>query len=206
MGVEAAGHRTALQMAQEALAGGVTMLQLREKHAQLKQVMEQGKQLRDLCREFSVPFIVNDRIDVALLLDADGVHVGQDDLPGLAARRLLGDDKIIGISAGTMEEAEWAMENGADYLGVGPIFSTSTKPDAGEAIGTGLIRDIAARWDVPLVGIGGINHNNASQVIAAGAHGVAVVSAITQQHDPRNAGYTLAENVRIALYNRSTDT
>ncbi|MCS7459401.1 thiamine phosphate synthase [Paenibacillus doosanensis] len=196
MGLEGHGGRTALEIAREALEGGVTILQLREKNAPLKQVLEQGAKLRDLCREYRVPFLVNDRVDVAVLLNADGVHVGQDDIPGLAARQLLGGDKIVGISAGSMEEAEWAMAQGADYLGVGPVYATSTKPDAGEAIGTGLIGDIARRWSVPTVGIGGIHSGNAASVIQAGAGGVAVVSAITKQSNPLQAA---AELKRIVL-------
>lgn len=198
MGLEGYEHLTALQLAREAIAGGVTMIQLREKNAPLRQVLTQGAQLRELCRELGVPFFVNDRVDVAILLDADGVHVGQDDIPGMAARKLLGDDKIIGISAGTIEEAEWAMENGADYLGVGPIYSTATKQDAGEAIGTALISAISQRWTVPVVGIGGINTENAAVIIEAGAHGVAVVSAITKQHKPLLAAQTLARTVQTA--------
>ncbi|MCR8633576.1 thiamine phosphate synthase [Paenibacillus radicis (ex Xue et al. 2023)] len=199
MGLEGYAHLTALQLAREAIAGGVTMVQLREKNAPLKQVLAQGAQLRELCRELNVPFLVNDRVDVAILLNADGVHVGQDDIPGVEARRLLGDDKIIGISAGTMEEAEWAMENGADYLGVGPVYSTATKQDAGEAIGTQLIAAVAQRWDIPVVGIGGINSENAAVIVEAGAHGVAVVSAITKQQNPFLAAQTLVSSLQKAL-------
>lgn len=195
MGLEECGGRTALQIAREAIAGGATMIQLREKNAPLKQVLEQGAELRELCRELGVPFLVNDRVDVALLLDADGVHVGQDDIPGAEARRLIGEDKIIGISAGTMEEAEWAMANGADYLGVGPVYATMTKQDAGEAVGTALIEAIASRWTIPVVGIGGIKHDNAAAVIEAGAKGVAVVSAITRQADPQSAAQAIAKAV-----------
>ncbi|MDF2962950.1 MAG: thiamine-phosphate pyrophosphorylase [Paenibacillus sp.] len=196
MGLDGHGDRTALQIAREAIKGGVTMIQLREKHAPLKQVLEQGAELRELCRELGVPFLVNDRIDVAILLNADGVHVGQDDLPGSEARKLLGEDKVIGISAGTIEEAEWAVANGADYLGVGPVYSTSTKQDAGEAIGTALISTITGRWPVPVVGIGGINQENAAAVVEAGAQGVAVVSAIINQLNPQAAAQNLSSAVQ----------
>ncbi|WP_028549400.1 thiamine phosphate synthase [Paenibacillus sp. UNC451MF] len=195
MGLEECGDRTALDIAREALEGGVTIVQLREKKAPLKQVLEQGAMLRDLCRQYGVPFLVNDRIDVALLLDADGVHVGQDDVPGIEARRLLGDNKIIGISAGTLEEAEWAMAQNPDYLGVGPVYATATKQDAGEAIGTSLIREIANRWSIPMVGIGGINNENTAAVIQAGARGVAVVSAITKHSEPKAAAEVLKQTV-----------
>lgn len=195
MGLEGYGSRTALEIAKEALEGGVTLLQLREKEAPLREVLRQGKLLRELCRSYKVPFVVNDRVDVAILLEADGVHVGQDDIPGLEARKLLGEDKIVGISAGTMEEAEWAVSQGADYLGVGAVYATSTKKDAGEAIGTGLIRQISERWSIPMVGIGGIQHDNAVQVIQAGADGVAVVSAITRATNPREAALEFAKKV-----------
>jgi len=198
MGLEGNGGRMALEIAQEALDGGVTLLQLREKDAPLKEVLRQGAQLRELCRKRAVPFIVNDRVDVAVLLDADGVHVGQDDIPGLEARKLLGDGKIVGISAGTMEEAEWAVSQGADYLGVGPVYVTSTKRDAGDAIGTSLISRIAERWSIPMVGIGGIQLDNAAQVVRAGADGVAVVSAIARSASPREAASALYETVVTA--------
>ncbi|WP_282941674.1 thiamine phosphate synthase [Paenibacillus sp. RC67] len=195
MGLDNYGNRTALDIAREALEGGVTIFQLREKKAPLKQVLEQGVLLRDLCRQYGVPFLVNDRVDVAILLDADGVHVGQDDIPGQEVRKLLGDNKIIGISAGSMEEAEWAMSQSPDYLGIGPVYATSTKQDAGDAIGTTLIREIANRWPVPMVGIGGIQDNNAASVIQAGAHGVAVVSAITKNSKPEDATARLKQIV-----------
>ncbi|TBL78365.1 thiamine phosphate synthase [Paenibacillus thalictri] len=202
MGLSGNGKWTAAEMAKEALEGGITLLQLREKDAPLHQVLEQGRQIRDLCRKYHVPFIVNDRVDVALLLDADGVHVGQDDIPGSDARKLLGPSKIIGISAGTMEEAEYAVAQGADYLGVGPIYATATKSDAGEPIGTNLMWQIQKRWSIPMVGIGGIGHDNAAQVIAAGGDGVAIVSAITKQAAPRSAASMLHQNVKAALSKR----
>lgn len=204
MGIVHNGDRTALDIAREALEGGVTIFQLREKEAPLKQVLEQGAQLRELCRQYGVPFLVNDRIDVAILLDADGVHVGQDDIPGLQARKLLGENKIVGISAGTMEEAEWAMAQNPDYLGVGPVYATSTKQDAGEAIGTSLIQQIADRWSIPMVGIGGIHNDNTAKVIQAGAKGVAVVSAITKHSQPRTAAAALKQTVLLSQEENST--
>jgi thiamine-phosphate pyrophosphorylase len=194
------GHasRTAQMIARAALKGGVTILQLRDKDAPLPVLLEEGRKIRELCRQYHVPFIVNDRVDVALLLDADGVHVGQEDIPGSAARKLLGDQKIVGISASSMEEAEIAIREGADYIGVGPIYATATKPDAGEPVGVGLIRQIRRAWSVPIVGIGGINADNAAAVIQAGAEGVAVVSAITRQDDPEKAAERLRSTVEAA--------
>ncbi|NHN28500.1 thiamine phosphate synthase [Paenibacillus agricola] len=203
MGLDGHGERTALEIAEEALAEGVTMIQLREKNAPLKEILKQGAQLKVLCQQYKVPFIVNDRVDVALLLDADGVHVGQDDLPGKEARQLLGPNKIIGISAGNLSEAEWAMASGADYLGVGPIYSTATKQDAGSAIGTGLIREIRERWAIPIVGIGGIDQSNTSEVILAGADGVAVVSAICSHPDPGYASRALLTIVQDTFSTQS---
>ncbi|KZE84236.1 thiamine-phosphate diphosphorylase [Paenibacillus elgii] len=194
--MDLSGHeeKSALDIARAALDGGVTMIQLREKKAPLSRVIEEGRALRELCREYGVPFLVNDRVDVALALDADGVHVGQDDLPGSEARKLLGEDKIIGISAGTMAEAERAMAEGADYLGVGAVYSTLTKGDAGEPIGTGLISEIKQRWPhTGMVGIGGIDASNAAPVVQAGADGVAVVSAIVRQSDPCSATWQLKQ-------------
>ncbi|TVY06759.1 thiamine phosphate synthase [Paenibacillus cremeus] len=189
--------RSALEIVREALEGGVTIVQLREKKAQLRQVLQEGAAIRQLCREYGVPFVVNDRVDLAMLLEADGVHVGQDDLPGSEARKLLGNEAIIGVSAGTMEEAEWAMAQGADYLGVGAIYSTLTKGDAGAPIGTGLLEQIHERWPhIGMVGIGGIQAANAVQVIEAGADGVAVVSAITKHSHPRESAQQLAETVQ----------
>lgn len=191
MGLDLAEGKTPLEIAAAAINGGVTVIQLREKHAPLKDVLKGGAELRALCRDRNIPFIVNDRVDVALLLDADGVHVGQDDIPGLEARRLLGPRKIVGISAGTSEEAEWAVRHGADYLGIGPVYATATKADAGEAIGTGLLADVAQTYGLPTVGIGGIGPANAKLVAEAGADGIAVVSSITRQGNPEEAARAL---------------
>ncbi len=196
--MDLSGHegRPPLEIARAALDGGTKMIQLREKKAPLSRVIDEGRALRELCREYGVPFLVNDRVDVALALDADGVHVGQDDLPGSEARKLLGEHKIIGISAGTMAEAEWAVAQGADYLGVGAVYSTLTKGDAGAPIGTGLIAEIKQRWPrIAMVGIGGIDASNAEPVIQAGADGVAVVSAIVRQSDPSSAARQLKQKV-----------
>lgn len=191
MGLEGYAGMSALDIARAAISGGVTLIQLREKDAPLKRVLAEGRRIRELCREHAIPFVVNDRVDVALLLEADGVHVGQDDVPGSAARRLVGPGKIVGVSAGTAEEAAWAVQEGADYLGVGPIYPTGTKKDAGDAIGTGLLAKLKARYGLPLVGIGGIGAGNAAPVVQAGADGIAVVSAIARQPDPVAASRAL---------------
>ncbi|MCZ8511373.1 thiamine phosphate synthase [Paenibacillus filicis] len=191
--------RSALETARAALEGGITMLQLREKKAPIPQVLEQGRAIRGLCREYGVPFVVNDRVDLALLLDADGIHVGQDDIPGRLVRKLVGEQMFIGISASSPEEARVAMTEGADYLGVGAIYATRTKGDAGAPIGTSLIESIRSeRPDMPMVGIGGIDRTNLEPVIRSGADGVAVVSAIAAQADPKQAAAELREAVRRA--------
>lgn len=184
--------RTAEEIAREAIAGGVTMIQWREKSQPLRDVLDVSWRVRALCREFGIPFVVNDRVDIALLLDADGVHVGQDDLPAPEVRRLIGQDRFVGVSAGSWEEARWALEQEADYLGVGPIYGTPTKPDAGDAIGFELLGRLKAEYPgIPRVGIGGINRTNAGLVTGAGADGVAVVSAITRSSNPQEAAAEL---------------
>ncbi|RAV04556.1 thiamine phosphate synthase [Paenibacillus sp. YN15] len=197
MDMQSYGGRTAAEIAREAIAGGVTMIQWREKSQPLREVLEESRRLRALCREQGIPFVVNDRVDIALILDADGVHVGQDDLPAQEVRKLMGPDRFVGVSAGSWEEAQWALEQQADYLGVGPVYGTPTKPDAGEAIGFELLARLAAECGgVPRVGIGGINRTNAGLVMGAGADGIAVVSAITRSNSPLEAAAELNRLVR----------
>ncbi|MFM9332257.1 thiamine phosphate synthase [Paenibacillus mesotrionivorans] len=192
MDMQSYGGRTAVEIAREAIDGGVTMIQWREKSQPLRDVLEISKQVRALCRGLGIPFVVNDRVDIALLLDADGVHVGQDDLPAPEVRRLIGPDRFVGVSAGSWEEACWALEQEADYLGVGPVYGTPTKPDAGDAIGFELLGRLKAECSgIPRVGIGGINRSNAGLVTKAGADGIAVVSAITRSSNPQEAAAEL---------------
>ncbi len=190
---ELARGRDTLTVAAAALDGGATVIQLRDKTASTRQLIEQGLALRILTRERGALLIVNDRIDVALAIDADGAHVGQEDMPGDSARSLLGPKRILGISAGNMAEASAAVALGADYLGVGPIYATSTKADAGIPVGLNLLSDLASRYTIPLVAIGGINAENAREVIQAGAHGIAVISAVVHAKDITSATRELAE-------------
>jgi len=167
-----------------AIRGGATVVQFREKKdICTREMIRTAQQLCYLCRSFKVPFIVNDRLDVALAVDADGIHIGQDDIPAPIARRLLGPDKLLGITAHTADEALKAIENGADYIGASPVFATMTKTDAGRPIGLEGLAEIAKACCVPVVGISGINDSNAQDVIRAGAAGVAVVSAIVGAED-----------------------
>jgi thiamine-phosphate pyrophosphorylase len=181
-----------------AIRGGATMIQLREKNLPARHIAEIGRRLQDITGPAGVPLIVNDRADVALAIDADGVHVGQEDLPVADARRIMGPDKIVGASAGTVAEAVQAEADGADYVGVGSVFATGSKPDAHEPIGPDALAPVRAAVRIPIVAIGGITAANAAEVIYAGAHGVAVISAVIGAEDVREAARRLAEAVRAA--------
>ncbi|HLI70137.1 MAG TPA: thiamine phosphate synthase [Ktedonobacteraceae bacterium] len=185
--------RDLLAVARAALAGGATVIQLRDKTACTSLLLEEGRALRALTRAYNALLIVNDRVDVALALDADGVHLGQDDLPAHLARQLLGPERILGLSAGNFAEANAALAAGADYLGIGPIFGTQSKADAGAPIGTQLLSELAARSILPLVAIGGITAENATVALQAGASGIAVISAVTSADDCMLATRRLAD-------------
>ncbi|OPY86465.1 MAG: Thiamine-phosphate synthase [Syntrophaceae bacterium PtaU1.Bin231] len=174
-----------------AIRGGARVVQYRDKDACTRRMIETARSLCGLCRAHRIPFLVNDRLDVALAVDADGIHVGQDDMPVPLARRLLGPGKILGVTAHTVEEALKAIEEGADYIGASPIFTTATKSDIGEPIGLNGLEKIAAACRVPVIGISGINAANADKVIRAGAAGVAVVSAIVSAEDVEKAAREL---------------
>ncbi|HQO38651.1 MAG TPA: thiamine phosphate synthase [Candidatus Omnitrophota bacterium] len=164
-----------------ALRAGVRVVQYRDKDASSAVMYRKARVLKRLCG--GALFIVNDRIDIAMAAGADGVHLGQDDMPLAAARQILGKRKIIGISVRTVRQARQAVAGGADYLGVGPVFTTATKADAGRPRGLGLIKRIRAEFDIPLVAIGGISLDNASSVIAAGADALCAISAIVARRD-----------------------
>lgn len=168
---------------QNAAAAGVAVVQYRRSGTSDAEWFAEAAALKKLCRR--VPFLVNNRVDVALAVEADGVHLGQDDLPPAVARKLLGRGKIIGLTVHSREEARQAEAAGADYLGVSPIFSTQTKPDAGPPAGIQLIRQIRAAVKIPLVAIGGINLINAPAVVQAGADALCAISAVVQAEDVR---------------------
>jgi thiamine-phosphate diphosphorylase len=182
-----------------ALAGGVTMVQLRAKTLHDLGQYAIGRVLLQACRSAGATFIVNDRLDIALALGADGIHLGVDDLPLEEARRLAPPGFLIGYSPETDEQARRARERGASYLGVGPIFGTRSKSDAGNAIGFEVLERRAWLSRLPVVGIGGVTQENAAGVIQAGASGVAVISAITRAPDPELAARGLREVVDGAL-------
>lgn len=176
------GERTLLGQVKEALEGGVTCVQLREKQLDDKSFLSEALEIRELCRAYGVPFIVNDNVDIAVRCKADGIHVGQRDMEAGDVRSIVGKDMIIGVSAQTVEQAVAAEKAGADYLGVGAVFSTSTKADACE-VTFQTLREICSSVSIPVVAIGGINKNNILKLSGSGADGVAVVSAIFAAED-----------------------
>lgn len=169
-----------------ALQGGVGLLQLREKKSSSKVFYEHGLKIKALCKKYNVPLIINDRLDIAQAIDADGVHLGQSDLPLTVAKKILDPKKIIGISANTVEAALDAQKNGADYIGVGAVFPTNTKNDAVLVPGN-IFSEIQSAISIPIVAIGGITLENASTIINRKVDSIAVVSAILGQDDPKKA-------------------
>ncbi|WP_455544513.1 thiamine phosphate synthase [Intestinibacter sp.] len=167
---------------EDGLKGGATMLQLREKNTDGGEFLEKALKLRELTRKYNAKFIINDRIDIALLCDADGVHVGQSDIDAKSARKLIGQDKILGVSARTIEEAQRAKEDGADYLGIGAMFTTSTKLDA-KSVSFEVLQDIKEKVNLPFVLIGGINLNNVCELKQFNPDGYAIISAILKEED-----------------------
>ncbi|MBN1561302.1 thiamine phosphate synthase [candidate division KSB1 bacterium] len=185
-----------------AVRGGVTIVQLREKTCSTRQFIHLAERLKEIVAPANVPLIINDRIDVALAVDADGVHLGQEDMPCDIARALLGEDKIIGLSVESVQDARDAEFLDVDYLGVSPIYFTPTKRDLKRELGLDGLRQIKSFSRHPLVGIGGLNAANAATVIKSGADGVAVVSAICCAEDPEKATRELAQIVARAKTER----
>lgn len=198
--------RTHLEVVEKAVAGGATCIQLREKEAAVttRELFVLAEKLRTLTREKGVALIINDRLDVALAVGADGVHLGQDDLPLGVARRLLLPGMILGASASDPRQARRAQAAGAAYLGAGAVFGTSTKPDAGAAIGPAVLNAVYRSVEIPVVGIGGITAANAGRVIAAGAAGVAVISSVVGAADITAAAREIALQVNSAFALRNT--
>lgn len=176
--------RALIDCVREALEGGVTLVQYRAKTASSAEMYAEALQLKALCDSFNVPLIINDRLDIAMAVGAAGVHLGQDDLPCAAARKLLGEDYIIGVSAHNPAEAKAALQSGADYLGCGAVFGTATKADV-QKLGTDGLAAICKAKGLPVVGIGGVTADNYREVRAAGADGAAIVSGILAQPDIR---------------------
>ena len=185
---------TLYQQVEKALKGGVTFLQLREKNLDEEHFMEEAREIKKLCGEYQVPFIINDNVEIAQAVGADGVHVGQSDMEAGAVREKLGPDKILGVSARTVEQALLAQERGADYLGVGAVFATGSKADAAE-LPHETLKAICEAVSIPVVAIGGITAENISQLKGTGICGVAVISAIYAQNNIKEAAEELKEAV-----------
>jgi thiamine-phosphate pyrophosphorylase len=173
-------NRQIEKIIKEALKAGITFLQLRNKEASDADLYLQAKRIKLMTDKHNIPFVINDRIDLAAAVDADGVHLGWDDLPIREARKILGPDKIVGISATIMQEAVEAKSQGADYLGIGPVFSTQTKKEAPEGIGLNAVEEIKKEVGLPAVAIGSVKTSNLQKVLSTGVDGVAVVTAISQ--------------------------
>ena len=179
------------------ISGGCRMVQLREKEWSTRQLLPLARELRDRAAKAGVTFVVNDRLEVALAVEADGLHVGQDDLPAPIARRLLRPGMILGVSSHSLDQARQAEADGADYVAVGSIYPTGTKP-AFQLVGVELLRQVRPLLHVPLVAIGGITPGNVGEVIRAGADGVAVISALCGSPDPAQAASAFLERIRAA--------
>ncbi len=191
--------RSTAEIVAAAVAGGVSCIQLREKSCGTREFLNEALALQPLLKSRNIPLIINDRLDIALAIEADGVHLGQSDMPIGMARKIAGTSLIIGISAESVEDALRAEQQGADYIGISPVFSTPTKTDTAPPLGLEGVRQIRALVDIPLVGIGGIQLDNAESVIAAGADGIAVVSAIVSAADPAGASKKLKTLIDQAL-------
>ncbi len=185
-------------LTQKAIAGGADTIQFRKKTGSTRDLITTATAMRDLAAANGVPLIVNDRVDVALAAGAGGVHLGQDDFPVKLAREMLGADRIIGVSAGNLEEARRGFLDGADYVGFGPIYATGSKEDAGAPQGLDRLSELAQHVALPVIAIGGIARDAAADVIRAGAHGVAVISAICCQEDPEAATRAFVNRIQAA--------
>lgn len=192
------GEKTLLQQTEEAIKGGATFVQIREKNLDEQEFEEEAIQLKKLCAEYKIPFVVNDNVLLAKKIDADGVHIGQDDMNPMAARKILGEQKIIGVSAQTVEEAILAENQGADYLGVGAVFQTGSKDDAIE-VPLETLKEICKAVKIPVVAIGGISKDNVSKLKNCGICGISVISAIFAQKDIIAATKDLKKRVETLL-------
>lgn len=181
-----------------AINGGVTCVQLREKHLNHQLFVQEAKELKELCNQNQIPLIINDNVEVMLEVDADGIHVGQSDMQAQDVRKLIGSDKVLGVSVQTVEQAITAQKAGADYLGVGAVFPTGTKDDAIE-VDLATLQDICQHVDIPIVAIGGINQENLLQLKGSGIDGIAVVSAIMAAEDIIEATKQLKEKTKELL-------
>ena len=190
-------HNRSLEtIVREAVEGGVTMVQLREKHASSKEFYEIASRIKKVLQPYRVPLIINDRLDIAIACDADGLHIGQNDLPYDVARKILGKGKIIGLSVENIRDAIDANALDVEYIGISPVFGTPTKTDTALPLGLEGVKTIVEISKHPTVGIGGLNIHNAKEVMDAGADGIAVVSAIMSANNPGNAASELINLIK----------
>ena len=196
------GSHTLYQDVEAAIKGGATFIQLREKNLDEAHFLEEAKEIKELCKKYQVPFVINDNVDIALAMDADGVHVGQSDMEAGAVREKLGPDKIIGVSAQTVEQALLAEQKGADYLGVGAVFPTGSKDDAVE-VSHETLKAICEAVKIPVIAIGGISTGNVMELSGSGICGIAVISAIFAKPDIEAAAKELKEQTEKMLNDRS---
>lgn len=192
---------TLYEQVEKTLKGGTTFVQLREKKLDEESFLKEAIEIKELCRKYNVPFVINDNVDIAIKMDADGVHVGQSDMEAGDVREKLGPDKIIGVSAQTVEQAVLAQERGADYLGVGAVFPTGSKEDADD-VSYDTLKAICEAVDIPVVAIGGITKDNICQLSGSGICGIAVISAIFAQKDIEQASKVLKKNTLEMLKER----
>lgn len=185
-----------LNIIEEAIKGGVTLVQLREKSSTTKDFYDLALKVKKITSKYNIPLIINDRIDIAIAIDADGIHVGQDDMPCSIVREIIGDNKILGVSASTIEEAIKAQEDGANYIGTGAIFPTSTKDDAPKITKNDL-KKITESIKIPTIAIGGITLKNMKNLSDSGINGISVVSAIMDSEDPKKT----SENLKKEFFN-----
>ena len=192
------GERTLYSAVEQSILGGVTMVQLREKDLEKEEFQKEARQIQELCKKHQVPFLINDNVELAVEIEADGVHVGQHDMEAGEVRQKIGPEKILGVSAQTVEQALKAQAAGADYLGVGAVFPTGTKDDA-DAVSLDTLKAICQAVDIPVVAIGGIKESNIQALKGSGICGVAVVSAIYAKEDPRAAAAGLRKLTEEAV-------
>lgn len=192
------GEETLYDQVKKALDGGATFVQLREKNLDREDFLAEAKEIQKLCREYGVPFVINDEVSIAKDIDADGVHVGQSDMEAMDVRKILGPDKILGVSAQTVEQAVIAEKHGADYLGVGAVFTTGSKDDADD-VSHETLKAICEAVSIPVIAIGGITKDNVAELAGSGICGVAVISAIFGQKDIQKATAELKVSVENML-------
>lgn len=194
------GENSLAEQVEKTIQAGATFVQLREKHLTFDEFVKASREVKAVTDKYKIPFVINDNVEVAMSVNADGIHVGQSDLEAKNVRELIGENKILGVSAHTVEQALKAQENGADYIGVGAVFSTTTKDDA-DNVSSDMLKEICSAVSIPVVAIGGISKNNIMELSGSGVDGVAVISAIFAQADIESATRELLELSNMMLLN-----